>query len=88
MHRKLSSAGSHYIIIFSFVKNGSLTPYVYEISLLFLPPVGELSNLGAEPSRDMVDLLYSMWSLGTEYCFRYSVNQKTMELEDAIITIP
>ena len=79
LHRKLSSAGSYYIMIFSFVKNGSLTPYVYEISLLFLPHVGELSNLGAEPSRDTVDLLYNMWSLGTKYCFRYSENQKTME---------
>ena len=57
------------LLIFSFAKNDSANPYLYEISLLFLPPVGELSNLGAEPARETVDLLNSMWTLGISYIF-------------------
>ena len=54
-------------IYFSVHRKESARPYIYNVSLLLLPPNGELAKLGPTPDIAEADLLQSMWKLGRHF---------------------
>ena len=55
---------SEHLLCFSFFKKDTPSPYNYTLSLLLLPPTGQLASLGDQPSMAETDLLQGMWQLG------------------------